>query len=241
MHLFDHLAELRRRILISLLTVLGFAILGFYVSGPVISFLVAPYTKSFAGGLMIGTGPAEAFLLRIKVSIFTGAICACPVLFYQAWLFIAPGLYAEERKQMLPFVASTTLLFLVGISFCYFTVFPMAMEFFHDQYQAVQITPAIRISEYLSTILMALLGFGVVFEMPVLAYFLGRLGIIDHHMLIAATRYAVVLIFIVSAILTPPDVITQFLMAGPLLLLYGVSILIVKHTGKDRSAAEVSE
>ncbi|MCB0310408.1 MAG: twin-arginine translocase subunit TatC, partial [Bdellovibrionales bacterium] len=186
---------------------------------------------------IIGTGPAEAFILRIKVSFFSGIILGSPYIFYQLWLFVAPGLYESERKLAIPFMLATTGLFLLGVWFCYEVIFPFAFDFFKQQYEAVAVTPAIRMTEHLSLVVKGLLGFGIVFEMPVLAFFLGKLGWITDEMMIKGFRYAVVIIFIASAMLTPPDVLTQFLMAIPLIMLYGLSILIVRWTSRNRSQA----
>jgi len=161
--------------------------------------------------------------------------------FIQVWLFISPGLYEHERRYVLPFVLATSALFFVGVWFSFDIVLPFAFDFFKKRYDIIGVTPRIRISEHLSLILKAMLGFGAVFEMPVLAFLLGRLGVIDHLFLLRGFRYAVVLIFIISAILTPPDVLTQLLMAGPLLLLYGLSILIVKFTGRPKLKVQDQE
>lgn len=230
MGLFEHLAELRKRLVRSSIAVVICSCIAYSYSREIMEFLMQPYQNAFRGNILIGTGPAEAFILRMKVAIFSGIILASPVIFYQLWLFIAPGLYDKEKRFVLPFTLSTTLLFLFGAGFCFQAVFPFAFEFFKQQYDAIAITPTIKVSEYLSTVMLTIIGFGLVFEMPLLAYFLGRLGLIDHRTLLNGARYAIVIIFIVSAVLTPPDVLTQFLMAGPLLILYGLSILVVKYT-----------
>jgi sec-independent protein translocase protein TatC len=234
MGLFAHLAELRQRLIYSIIAIVVGAIVAYNFSTPVFALLSAPYYSAFPHGILIGTGPAEAFMIRLKVAVFVGALLVSPVLFAQVWLFVAPGMYDHERKLFLPFIFITTALFLFGVWLCYAQVLPLAYRFFSAEYQATGLTPNIKISEHLSTMITALLGFGIVFEMPVLAYLLGRLGVIDHRSLLKAGRYAIVLIFIVAAILTPPDVLSQFLMAAPLLVLYGVSILVVKYTAKAR-------
>lgn len=232
MPLLEHIGELRSRLLICLLSITTLSIGAFYYSGNAFSVLSAPYFQAFPGDQLIGTGPAEAFLLKIKVSIFIGLLLSSPVLFHQVWQFISPGLYEHERKYAIPFVLITSLLFLTGVFFCYKVVLPYAYEFFKGQYDSMPVTPTIRITEHLAILLKSLLGAGVVFELPVLAFLLGRMGVITHHTLLGAGRYAVVVIFLLAAFLTPPDILTQFLLAGPLLLLYGISIVIVKYTGK---------
>ncbi len=234
MHFLDHLSELRLRLGIIVASISVFAIAAFVYSVELFDVISAPFFAAFADDILIGTGPAEAFILRLKLSALCGTIISIPVIFHQAWLFIAPGLLDHEKKYAMPFVFTTSALFLTGVWFCYKLVLPFAFDFFKDQYLALgHVTPTIKISEYMSLLIKALLGFGVVFETPVLAFLLGRLGLISSALLISGFRYAVVTIFILSAILTPPDILTQFLMAGPLILLYSLSILIVRYTGKN--------
>jgi len=242
MDFFEHLSELRRRLLISFLAIGVFAVAGYAFSQQAFFVLSQPFFEAFPDDILIGTGPAEAFLLRIKMSLFLGFLVALPVLFHQLWLFISPGLHSHEKRMAIPFIFITSLLFLTGVWFCYNLVLPFAFEFFRAQYDAIgQVTPTIRVSEYISLLLKALFGFGLIFETPVLAFFLGRLGLIDQKDLIDWGRYAVVIIFLISAILTPPDVITQLLMAIPLMLLYALSILIVKFTHRKERGPILEE
>ena len=214
MDLFGHLRELRRRLVNSLLAILVGAIVAYSFTTEIFDFLSRPYFDAFPDNILIGTGLAEAFILKLKVAFFAGIVLSSPVLFLQLWLFIAPGLYDRERRL----------------------VFPFAFEFFREEYISIGVTPTVRISEHLALMVQGLVGFGAVFQLPVIAFFLGRLGIIDAQTLIGGARYAIVIIFIVSAILTPPDVLTQFLMAGPILLLYGLSILVVRYTATSPEA-----
>lgn len=231
---WEHLSELRKRLLYSALATIITTIACWSFTGEVFEWITQPYIAFFGDATLIGTGPAEAFLLRLKLSIFCGILLGSPLIFYQLWLFICPGLLEEEKKLALPFVVGSTFLFSLGALFCFSVVLPYALEFFRTQYDSLgTITPTIRISEYLSMFLKAMLGFGLVFQIPILAFFLGKLGLITSSTLIHYGRYAVVAAFIISAILTPPDIVTQFLMAGPLLLLYGLSILIVQWTSHD--------
>ncbi len=232
MTFFDHIGELRTRLVYSLLGVGIGAIFSYYFISDIFAILAEPYFDSFPENTLIGTGPAEAFLLRLKASILSSIIITSPYLFYQIWLFIAPGLLENEKKLFIPFVSATTFLFLIGVFFCYFVVLPFTFDFFFKQYKAIGVSPTIRITEHLTLIAKALLGFGAVFQMPILAFFLGRVGILTDKKLIAWFRHAIVVIFVVGAILTPPDVLTQLLMAGPLICLYGISILIVRYTQK---------
>ena len=232
MGLFDHLRELRKCLLISLTAVLVGSCVAYSFSTPIFSLLSEPYFRAFQNNELIGTGPAEAFMLKLKMAVFGGVLIVSPVIFHQMWMFVAPGLYNHEKKMVIPFVLATTVLFLGGVVFCYSVVLPIAFTFFAQQYESIGVTPTVKISEHLSFVAEALLGFGFVFEMPAVAFVLGRLGVIDERTLPNVGRYAIVGIFVISAIFTPPDVLSQFLMAVPLLILYGLSILIVKYTCK---------
>jgi sec-independent protein translocase protein TatC len=236
MTLFEHLGELRKRLLYSFIAITLCSVACFSYTGEIFYLLSEPYLESFKNNLLIGTGPAEAFILRVKVALFAGIVFSSPIIFIQFWLFVAPGLLENERKWFIPFVIAATLLFLTGVAFCFSVVLPLTFTFFAEQYQLISITPTIRISEHLSMMIHALVGFGLVFEMPVVALLLGRIGIITHRTLIDGGRYAILIIFIVSAILTPPDVLTQFLMAIPLLILYIISIGIVWAVERDTSS-----
>ncbi|MCB0339623.1 MAG: twin-arginine translocase subunit TatC [Bdellovibrionales bacterium] len=236
MSLLEHLGELRTRLVFSALAIVVGAVFAYSIIGELLSVFSRPFELAFSESQMIGTGPAEAFILKLKFAFFAGIVLASPVVFFQIWLFVSPGLHEHERKLALPFLFFTTALFVSGITFCYFAVLPFAYEFFAEQYRSIGIAPTIRISEHLTFLVRVLLVFGIVFEMPVLAFFLGRIGIITDRMLIGWFRHAVVVIFIVAAILTPPDVVTQFLMALPLLALYGVSILLVRYTAPKESS-----
>lgn len=233
MGLLEHLRELRSRLFYAVLAVLVGAIVAYSWSSQLFFFLSKPYFDAFPDAPLIGTGPAEAFVLKLKVAIFAGALLALPVLFYQIWAFVAPGLYPTEKRLVLPFVIASTLCFLVGVWFCYTLVFPMAFSFFSEQYASVGLSPTIRMSENLVTVLQGLLAFGLIFETPVLTFLFARCGLITDRTLIAGWRYIIVIIFVISAVLTPPDVLTQFLMAVPLLGLFALSILIARYSGRN--------
>lgn len=243
MGLFEHLKELRYRVIVMFIAIAIGTGVAYSFSAQVLNLLFQPFLTTFPStAMLIGTGPAEAFLLKLKVAVFCGILLSSPILFMQLWLFIAPGLYDSERRMVIPFVLSTTLLFIVGVSFCYSFVLPLAFQFFKQQYDSLgSVTPAIRVEEHISIMLQGLIGFGVVFEMPVIAFFLGRIGIIDYKMMVSGFRYAVVIIFVVAAILTPPDVCSQFLMAIPLIGLYCISIVIVKYTGQKPLSSEAGD
>jgi sec-independent protein translocase protein TatC len=229
MPLTEHLEELRWRIVKAVAAiVIGFAI-SYLFADRLFAILTAPIRIVGEGTdlSMIGTGVAEAFFTKLKVSFVAGIFLASPALFYQAWRFIAPGLHGNERMYIIPFVIFGTFFFFAGAIFCYFTVFYIGYRFFLEQYQTIGIEPALRISEYLSFSSRLLLAFGITFELPVIAFFFARVGMIDHNSLIRPWRYALIFIMILAAILTPgPDIASQMLLATPLILLYGVSIVV---------------
>ena len=234
MPLMGHLEELRAR-LIKALVAIGVAFLPTYAfANYLFVFLTQPLQRATANPVtLIGTGPAEAFFTKLKVAFIAALFVASPVGFYQLWQFVVPGLYEQEKRYVLPFVFFGTLFFLLGAGFCHVVVLPVGYAFFLEQYQSIGVQATLRISEYLSFTARMLLAFGVTFELPVLAFFFARVGLITHTTLLGFSRYAVVLIFIVAAVLTPgPDVASQLLLAGPLLLLYGLSIGVAYMFGK---------
>jgi len=238
MTLMEHLDELRSCLVWAALAITIGSVLAYSYVTPLFDILAASYRETFPGEKLIGTGPAEAFILKIKVAIFAGVLLSSPIVFLQLWRFIAPGLYPHERRFALPFVASTTLLFCAGVWFCHRFVLPVAFSFFYGEYQSIGVSPNVRVTEHLSFVIQALLAFGAVFELPVLAYFLGRFGIVTSTVMVSGARYAVVVIFVISAVLTPPDVISQFLMAIPMLVLYAISIVVVRLTEQSPEERE---
>lgn len=231
MGVMDHLRELRKRLLYSLVAVTVGALAAYCYSTQVFEILCAPFFAGFGNSALIGTSPAEAWLLKVKVAVFCGTLLVSPFLFYQLWAFVRPGLYQHERGLVVPFVLFSSALFIGGAAFCYYAVLPITFSFFYGEFQSINVTPTIKIGEHLSMTLITLLGFGAVFEMPLITFLLARAGVIDHLFLLQWYRHAIVIIFIVAAVVTPPDVLTQLLMAGPLLLLYGISIVIARFAG----------
>lgn len=234
MPLLGHLEELRARLTKALLAI-GLAFLPAYLyAGVLFDFLVQPLQQTGTDPVsLIGTGPAEAFFTKLKVSFVASLFLSSPVLFYQVWRFVAPGLYEQERRYVLPFVFFATFFFLAGAWFCHALVLPVSYAFFLEQYESIQVQATLRISEYLAFTSRMLLAFGVTFELPVFAFFFARIGLITHKALLGFFRYAVVLIFVVAAVLTPsPDVASQVLLAGPLIALYGLSIGVAYVFGK---------
>jgi sec-independent protein translocase protein TatC len=242
MPLTAHLEELRWR-LVKALGAVMIAFTGcYFFSDRVFALLTRPLVDLGDSRLqLIGTGITEAFFTRLKVSIIAAVFVASPVIFYQLWGFIEPGLVDRERRTAIPFVLAATIFFVSGAAFCYVVVFPVGYAFFLEEYATIGVAPQIRISEYLSFASRLLFAFGITFEMPVVTFFLARVGMVDHRMLIRWIRYAVVVVFIVAAVLTPgPDIASQLLMAGPLLLLYVLSIGVAFVFGR-RTTSDTEE
>ena len=226
MPLLEHLKELRSCLIRCVIAIgLGFVV-AYFAADWLVAALTWPLHVAAHGRhvLLIGTGLGEAFFTKIKVALIAGLFLASPAVFYEVWKFIAPGLYETERRMALPFVIFATIFFIAGGYFCWAAVFPIGYAFFLGQYESIGVTPTIRISEYLAFSSKLLIAFALTFEMPIFAYFLTRLGMVDYRMMIRYIRYAVLVIFVVAVALTPPDMVSPFLLAIPLLLLYGLSI-----------------
>jgi len=225
MPFLGHLEELRSRLIKCFLAVVVAFLACYAFAEFIFSFLTAPLLQLETPDLsLIGTGVAEAFFVKIKVTFVASIFAAVPIILWQLWQFVAPGLYEHEVRYAQGFVFFGTLFFLMGAWFCYEVIFQVGFAFLLKTYESMKVEPAIRIGEYLSFASKLLLAFGVVFELPVFSFFLSRIGLIDHLFLIRQFRYAFLVIFIVAAILTPPDIVSQVLLALPLLALYGVSI-----------------
>ena len=222
----EHLEELRWCLVKSFAGVLLASLLCYFFAERIFDFIAAPLRQTLAPGQnLIGTGVTEAFFTEIKVAVAAGVVFASPLVFYQIWRFIAPGLLTREKRLVVPFVLCATVFFIGGAYFCYRVVLPFAFIYFIEQFGTIGVTPAIRIGEYFSFFFRMVLAFGVTFELPVFTFFLVRLGIWDYRLMLRTFRYAIVVIFVLAAILTPtPDVINQALLAGPMLLLYVISI-----------------
>jgi sec-independent protein translocase protein TatC len=248
MPLTAHLEELRWR-LIKALIALSIAFIGCYnFADNLFQLLTRPLLGLNLGGSdadvvhLIGTGVVEAFFTKLKVAGIAAIFVSSPVILYQIWQFVAPGLYDNEKHYARPFVFFGTFFFVAGAWFCYAMVLPVGYRFFIEQYASIGVNPELRISEYLSFTARMLLAFGATFEMPVITFFLARLGFVTHTMMLGYARYAVLVIFIVAAILTPgPDVASQLLMAGPLLLLYALSIGVAYMFAKARTTQQRAE
>jgi len=223
-----HIADLRKRLVISGITLIVTFFACFAVYEPILEWMMAPAKAVLPEGTsMVAIEIQETFFTALKVSFFSAFLVSLPVIFWQLWLFIAPGLYDHEKKLALPFVFFATLMFLVGASFSYYVVVPFGFEFLIAFGNSV-VTVLPSIGKYVGFFTKLLFGFGVAFELPVITFFLAKIGLVDDKSLKDFFKYAIVLIFVFSALLTPPDVLTQFLMAGPLIFLYGVSIYVAK-------------
>jgi sec-independent protein translocase protein TatC len=225
-----HIAELRSRLIKIVITFFVLFIIAFLFWRDIFAFLAKPATDvlhTSDKSEMIFTNLVEPFVTAVKVSLYTALFASLPVILYQSWKFITPGLYENEKKLLLPFVIFGTVMFYIGAAFAYFVVFPVGFKVLIN-FGGDNFTAMLKISEYVSVSLKIMIGFGIAFELPVLSYFLAKLGLITDKTLKDFFRYAVVIIFIVAAILTPPDLFSQLAMATPLLVLYELSIWIAK-------------
>ena len=226
MTLTEHLEELRWCVLKAILAVVLASVLSYFYVDAIFSLVVEPLRQNLQPGQnLIGTNVTEAFFVEIKVALAAGVLFSSPVIFYQIWRFIAPGLLSRERKWVLPFVLCATFFFVSGAFFCYHFVLPVAFKYFIEQYESLGVSPAIRIGEYFTFFFRMILAFSATFELPVFTFFLVRVGIWDYRFMLRSFRYALVIIFVIAAMLTPtPDVINQSLLAVPMVLLYVLSI-----------------
>lgn len=229
-----HLVDLRKRLVVSVATLIVMFFVCFAFWEPILNWMIAPLNEVLPKGtkpVFIQVG--EAFLTAIKVSFFAALVISMPIIFWQLWLFIAPGLYSNEKRLVLPFVIFGTLMFLCGAAFAYYVVFPYGLSYLIN-FGSNIFNAMPSIGYYASFFAKLMIGFGIAFELPVVCFFLAKLGLITDQSLIKFFRIAVVLIFILAAFLTPPEVTTQILMAAPLILLYGVSIIIVKFVNPEK-------
>jgi len=242
--LLEHLVELRRRLIWSLLAVLVAFLVCFWFAKPIYNILLWPYRLAAGTDApieMIYTAPQEFFFTQVKLAAFGAIFIAFPVIASQIYMFVAPGLYRRERQAFLPFLIATPILFLMGAALVYFVAMPLAMKFFLSMQQTgdapVQIHLTAKVSEYLSLIMALILGFGICFQLPVLLTLLARAGLITADGLKRYRRHAILGVFVVAAVLTPPDPISQIALALPTVLLYELSIYAVRFAEKKRAAA----
>lgn len=241
MSLMDHLREVRKRLCLSLVAAFVGFLCCWAVVEPIFDILTKPMLEVLPNGsaAMYTTLP-EAFFTRMYIAFIVGLFVASPFIFYQIWCFISPGLYNEEKKFIIPVAIVSAIFFIAGGLFCYYIVFHYAFSFFMS-FTTQDIVAMPKISDYLDFVLKLILAFGFIFEMPIFSFFLSRMGVLTADRMRNFRRYAVLIIFIVAAILTPPDVVSQLLMAIPMLLLYEVSILVAAVFGKKMPVEEDSE
>ncbi len=233
-----HLIELRKRLAISVITVIVMFFVMFAFWQPLLDWMISPLNAVLPeGSHVIFTKVQEPFFTAIKVAFFAGFIVSLPIIFWQLWLFVAPGLYENEKRMVLPFAFFATLMFILGAAFCYYVVIPFGYDFLIN-FGSQLFTALPSIGEYVGFFTKLLFGFGLAFEMPVITFFLASIGLVSDQTLIGFFKYALVLIFMLSALLTPPDVLTQFLMAGPMILLYGISIMIARSINPEKPEPE---
>lgn len=242
--LIEHLIELRRRLMWALAAIFVAFVVCFWFAKPIYNLLLWPYRV--AAGVdapieLIYTAPQEFFFTQVKLALFGAIFIAFPVIASQLYMFVAPGLYRNERKAFLPFLIATPILFLIGAALVYFVAMPLAMTFFLSMQetgdQPVQILLTAKVSEYLSLIMVLIMGFGICFQLPVLLTLLAKAGLVTSASLKHYRRHAILGVFVVAAVLTPPDPVSQVALAVPTLLLYEVSIFAVKMVEKKRAAA----
>jgi sec-independent protein translocase protein TatC len=235
----SHLVELRDRLLRALVAIgVAFGVLFFYPgAGAIYDFLAAPLMQALPeGAKMIATGVITPFLVPVKVTAMVAFLVALPFVLYQAWAFVAPGLYSHEKRLVLPLVVASTGLFLLGVAFCYFFVFGKVFAFI-NQFAPKSITPAPDIEAYLGFVLTMFVAFGVTFEIPVVVVVLARLGIVSIEQLKQARPYVIVGAFVVAAVVTPPDVVSQLMLAIPMCILYEVGLIIARIITPRETAA----
>lgn len=236
MSFLEHLDELRRRLLYSIYAMVACFGVTFWYWDRLYSYLVTYYQAN--GGTLMFSQPMAGFMFSLKISALAALLLASPFIFSQLWLFIAPGLYAREKKVAIPFVLFSTLLFLAGATFAHVIAYPMMWRFFASyQIHGVQFFPTLDLT--FSFYVKVILGLGLVFQMPMLVFFLARFGVVTASFLLKKFKYAVLIIFIAAAIITPSaDIVTQLVFAAPMLVLYGISIGVAWMFGKKRDTEE---
>ena len=237
--LLDHLIELRGRLLKCVYALFITGAICFYFSEQLFAILVHPLKEAFGdgGGRLVYTKLYEALFVQVKIAVF-GAFClSFPIIANQLWAFVAPGLYAKEKKALLPFIIATPFLFAMGASLAYFVVMPTAFHFFLEfqgNSSGLQVEALPSADSYLGLVMQFILAFGVSFLMPVLLMLLNRAGFVSRSQLIGLRRYMIVAAFVLAAVLTPPDVVSQLMLAVPLLALYEITIIAIWFTDRKR-------
>ncbi len=250
MPLLDHLVELRSRLLKSVIALLLAFLVCFFFAEPIYAFLTEPLAAILRerreDPRMIFTALTEVFFTYVKVAFFAGAFISCPISLTQLWLFVAPGLYKKEQKALAPFLIATPVLFFVGGALVYYVIFPLAARFLVG-FEVLggegdlDIVLEAKVSEYLSLIMKLIFAFGLCFQLPVIMTLLARVGLATSAGMAAKRKYAVVAVFVVAAVLTPPDPVSQISLARPIILLYEISIYMAKLVERKRARDEAAE
>jgi sec-independent protein translocase protein TatC len=231
----SHLKELRDRLIVCVIGVGVAFVIAYIFKERLFAFLMHPFVEVMpTKSSFIFTGVTEAFVTYFKVSIVAALFLASPVILYEAWMFVSPGLYENEKRYVLPFITFGAIFFAIGGLFCYFVVIPYVYHFF-VAYAGPSIVPMPSLSKYMNMTLKMLVIFGLIFQMPLVAFYLSKAGILRYRTLAKKRRYAILVIVIVSAVITPPEVTSQLLMALPMYGLFEVSIIIAKFFGKKES------
>ncbi len=235
MHLTDHLEELRKRLIVAFIAIAVVTVGAYFFSEDLFRLLMAPLLEVMpAESGLIFTSLTETFFTYLKISLLAGFFAASPVVIYQIWRFSAPGLYANEKRYVFPFVFFASIFFVGGAMFGYFVVFPFGFKFFMG-FATDFITPMPTVKEYFSFSVRLLFAFGVVFELPVVTAFLASIGLVNARTLSEKRKFAILGSFVVAAVLTPPDVVSQLMMAGPIIILYELSIIVARICGRKKA------
>ncbi len=237
----SHLKELRDRLIVCIIAVGVAFIITYAFKERIFGFLMQPFVRVMpAGSSFIFTNVTEAFITYFKIAIVAAIFLGSPVLLYEIWMFVAPGLYENDKNYVYPFIIFGSLLFVTGALFCYYVVMPVLFRFFVG-YASEWVVPMPSLKEYMSLALKMLITFGFIFLLPLVAYYLSRAGIINHRLLSSKRRYAILGIFVLSAIITPPEMTSQLLVVIPLIGLYEVSIIIARIFGKKKATEQTAE
>jgi len=240
--LLDHLIELRKRLIRSVIVLFVLLIACFFVAGPIFDILVQPYREAVAPTPveLIYTAPQEFFFTQLSLAFFGALFLGFPYLAFEIYGFVAPGLYKKERQSFIPYLIATPIFFVLGAGMVYFAVLPMAMRFFHSM-ETGEINMLVKVSEYLGLAMTLIIAFGVCFQLPVILTLLARLDLVSSTTLAKGRRYAIVAILAVAAFITPPDPISQIGLSLPMYLLYELSILSVKWVERSRARTRAAE
>jgi sec-independent protein translocase protein TatC len=238
--LMDHLIELRRRLIWSFIALLAAFAVCFYFAEEIFTFLAQPLIQGFGEGegRLVYTKLYEAFFVEVRVAFFAAFFCAFPIIATQIWAFVAPGLYAKEKRAFFPFLVATPILFLLGAALAYYVVMPTAIRFFlsyQGQIPGIRQEALPAMEDYLSFVMHFILAFGIAFLLPILLLLMERAGLVTLSQLKRGRRYAILVVFIVAAVATPPDILSQFMLAVPLMLLYEISLVAIWFTERRRA------